>query len=108
MADALSTRLPGAKWTVTAERRARAGFVVVVEGSVLLPTTRLSLTALAKKLEAGAAIVVTGYAKGSASLAAKRNHVVVSYLLGKVSLHITLKIVTSATANKVTVTTTSQ
>jgi hypothetical protein len=49
---------------------------------------------------------VTGYAKGNASLAAKRNHVVAAYLLSKVSRHTTLKVVASTTSNKVTVTTT--
>jgi hypothetical protein len=65
-----------------------------------------ALTALSKKLHAGALVMVTGYAKGSAALAKNRAAAVAKFLATLVKVHVTLKIVTVTTFNKVTVATT--
>ena len=63
------------------------------------------LDALAKKLESGATLTITGNARGNASLAGRRAMVVATYLESKVHVHVTLKSVTTSTVNKVRVTT---
>jgi hypothetical protein len=65
-----------------------------------------ALNVLAKKLVAGATVVITGYAKGSATLAKTRALAVRAFLSAHVSVHVTIK--TSTTFNKATVITTRQ
>ena len=66
------------------------------------------LISLAKKLEHGAFITVTGYAYRNSALARKRATIVAHYLEVKVEVHVTLKIVTTSSVAKVLVTTTKQ
>ncbi len=76
--------------------------------SVLTPAANRALTALAKKLLAGASVTITGYAKGNAGLARSRATAVAKYLLTRVKVHVTEKTVTNAAASKITVATTKQ
>ncbi|MHB1210254.1 MAG: carboxypeptidase regulatory-like domain-containing protein [Acidimicrobiales bacterium] len=66
------------------------------------------LTALAKKLVAGASVVITGYAKANTALAGSRARAVAEFLSSRVTvkIHVTLKTSSSTTADKVTVSTT--
>ena len=92
--------LPAKPATITA--------TFVAKSSVLSPAAKKSLATLAKKLVLGASLTFTGYAKGNAGLAQSRARNVASYLSSKVSIHVTLKEVTSLRVNKVTVATTKQ
>ena len=76
------------------------------KSSALSATDRAALSALAAKLSAGAAVTVTGYAKGSATLARKRAAAAAAFLKSKLSLSVTIKSVTSSSSNKATVVTT--
>jgi outer membrane protein OmpA-like peptidoglycan-associated protein len=67
-----------------------------------------ALKALLKKLESGASITITGYAKSDPALARKRAQIVEEFLKSKGIFHFTLKIVTSTSANRVVVTTVKQ
>jgi hypothetical protein len=61
---------------------------------------------LAKKLSTGGSITVIGYAHGDKSLARRRAGAVANFLVQKVSVHVSLKIVTTSTVDKVTIVTT--
>jgi 5,10-methylenetetrahydrofolate reductase len=67
---------------------------------------KTALSALAKKLEIGASVTVTGYAYRDTSLAKLRARVVADYLESKIGIHVTIKIVTTSKVPKVLVTTT--
>lgn len=82
--------------------------VFAAKSSALSPAAKKSLATLAKKLLSGASVTFTGYARGNAGLAQSRARNVASYLSSKVSIHVTLKKVTTLTVNKVTVATTKQ
>ena len=74
----------------------------------LSATAKNVLSALAKKLVKGGSVTVVGYAHDDATLARKRAEVVASYLAAKVAVHVSIKIVTTSTVNKVMVITTRQ
>jgi outer membrane protein OmpA-like peptidoglycan-associated protein len=61
------------------------------------------LRALAKKLQNGAVVIITGYARHDAALAKKRADVVAAYLEKAVGVHVLIKVVTTSTVNKVVV-----
>ena len=65
-----------------------------------------SLAKLVTKLASGYSITVTGYAKDNAALAKRRAQAVGAYLDARVKAHVTIRIVTRTTLNKVTVATT--
>jgi outer membrane protein OmpA-like peptidoglycan-associated protein len=71
--------------------------------SALSAKAKTVLTALAKKLERGASVTVTGYAYHNATLARLRAKVVADYLESKVGIHVTIKIVTTSVVGKVNV-----
>jgi|GEM_PF-3918657 len=73
--------------------------------SALSATATSQLSALAAKLSSGAAVRVTGYAKGDATLARKRAAAAAAYLKAKVSVATAQRIVTTQSTNKVTVVT---
>lgn len=80
-----------------------------VAASRALSTVAMSsILALAKKLVAGASVTSKGYAKGNAKLARSRAVTVARYLSFLVAIHVTLKTVTSASADRVVVAVTSQ
>ncbi len=68
-------------------------------------TQERALTALAKKLVAGASVVITGYAKANTALARSRARAVAKFLSSRVrfKIHVTLKTSTTTAASKVTV-----
>jgi outer membrane protein OmpA-like peptidoglycan-associated protein len=74
----------------------------------LSATAKNVLSALAKKLVKGGSVTVVGYAHDDATLARKRAEVVARYLAAKVAVHVSIKIVTTSTVNKVMVITTRQ
>jgi outer membrane protein OmpA-like peptidoglycan-associated protein len=76
--------------------------------SVLSAADKNSLTALAKKLSAGASVTITGYAKGNTTVAMRRATAVANFLKSKVRVTTTLKVVTKSLVSEVTVTTTKQ
>ena len=78
------------------------------KSNALSRAAKKSLATLAKKLASGASVTFTGYARGNARLAQSRVRNAARYLSSKVSIHATLKKVTSLTVNKVTVTTTKR
>ena len=61
------------------------------------------LRALAKKLQNGAVVIITGYARHDAALAKKRADVVAAHLEKAVGVHVLIKVVTTSTVNKVVV-----
>jgi flagellar motor protein MotB len=77
-------------------------------GSDLSAKAKTVLSALAKKLERGAFITVTGFAYGNVSLARRRATNVVEFLERKVGTHVTVKVVTTSPVAKVLVATTRQ
>jgi len=90
---------------------ARPGKVTLVfaaKSTVLTPGAKRTLVALSRKLLVGASVTITGFAQGDAKLAKSRASAAVRYLNSNVAVHVTIKTVTSTTANKVTVTTTRQ
>ena len=64
------------------------------------------LSALAKRLTAGGSITIIGYAHDDKALAHKRASVVANYLSRIVSVHVSIKIVTTSTVSKVMIVTT--
>ena len=64
------------------------------------------LSALAKKLSAGGSVTIIGYAHDDKSLARKRAEAAASYLLQRVSVHVSIKVVTSSNVGKVMLVTT--
>jgi outer membrane protein OmpA-like peptidoglycan-associated protein len=76
--------------------------------ATLSASAKSALRVLAKKLIAGASVTVTGYAKGNAALARGRANAVATYLKSLVHVKVTLKTVTRASVNEVTVTTSQQ
>jgi outer membrane protein OmpA-like peptidoglycan-associated protein len=61
------------------------------------------LRALAKKLQNGAVVIITGYARHDAALAKRRSDVAAAYLEKVVGVHAVIKVVTTSTVNKVVV-----
>ena len=61
-----------------------------------------------RKLDAGASVTVTGYAKANATLAESRAAVVANFLARRVSLHATLATVTNKAVNMARVITRKQ
>jgi len=74
--------------------------------SILSSTTKNELAHLARKLDAGDSVTITGYAKGRLTLARSRAKVVADYLSRIVKVRSVLKAVTSSTTNKTTIKTT--
>jgi len=110
-ADSAHTAISSAATTITMSLPARPSAVTLgfaAGKSALNAAAQKALGALAKKLVAGASVTVTGYAKGNVVLAKSRARVTSKYLSGKIKIHATLKTVTSASLNKVTVITTKQ
>jgi len=97
---AVAMALPARPGTVTLDFAAKS--------SALTPGAKRTLVSLSRELLAGASVTVTGFAKGNAKLAKSRASAAVNYLKSSVAVHVTIKTVTSTTANKVTVTTTKQ
>ena len=104
-----------AGWTVTNGRlvhgAALPGMLSVAFTSrsiALSSAAKNALSVLSSRLIAGAAVTITGYAKGSVVLAKSRAAAVSKYLLGKIKIRVTLKTVTNVASNKVTVITTKQ
>ncbi len=64
------------------------------------------LSALAKRLTAGGSITIVGYAHDNTALARKRALAVANYLTRLVSVHVSIKIVTTSTISKVMIVTT--
>jgi hypothetical protein len=107
-----STYLPASVTaSITMALPAKPGKVTLAfagASSALSGAARSKLNTLAKKLIAGASLVVTGFARGNAALARSRALAVHGYLAKKVSLHVTIKTDTATAANAVTVATTKQ
>ncbi|MHB8378825.1 MAG: carboxypeptidase regulatory-like domain-containing protein [Acidimicrobiales bacterium] len=61
------------------------------------------LQALVKKLSTGGFITVIGYAHDNKALARRRADVVANFLLQRVSVHVSIKIITTSTVDKVMV-----
>jgi hypothetical protein len=64
------------------------------------------LSALAKKLSTGGSITIIGYAHDDKALARRRADVVANFLVQRVSVHVSIKIITTSTVDKVMVITT--
>ena len=64
------------------------------------------LNALVKKLSNGGSITVIGYAHDDKALARKRAHVVANFIVQQVSVHVSIKIITTSPVDKVMVITT--
>ena len=96
------------KAKTSASKPATVTVTFSARGTTLSASGKRSLAALARKLEPGAWVTCTGYARSNAGRAASRARAVSLYLAGRVSIHITLKKVTTLALNKVTVTTTKQ
>jgi outer membrane protein OmpA-like peptidoglycan-associated protein len=89
---------------------ARPGAVSVSfsgSSSVLSVSGRRALTALAKKLVAGASVTITGYAGGDKQLATARASAVRQYLATRVKVHVTL-VASHAASDKVVISTSKQ
>jgi hypothetical protein len=74
--------------------------------TVLSLRAREVLSALAKKLSSGGSITVIGYAYDNKTLARARADVVAKFLEQHVSLHVTIKVITTSTVAKVMIATT--
>ena len=72
--------------------------------SALSASARSALTSLSKRLQSGASLAIVGYARSDA-LALSRARTVELFIGHLVSVHVTLKAVTTASVNRVTVTT---
>jgi hypothetical protein len=110
-ADSAHTAISSPATTITMSLPARPSAVTLgfaAGKSALNAAARSALTRLTKKLVAGASVTITGYAKGNVVLAKSRARVTSKYLSGKIKIHASLKTVTSASLNKVTVITTKQ
>jgi hypothetical protein len=77
-------------------------------GLLLSAADKRTLNSLVRKLKPGAWVTCTGYAHHNALWAEGRARVVSLYLSSRVSLHITLKHVTTLARNVATVATTKQ
>lgn len=73
---------------------------------VLSLRTKDVLSALVKKLSTGDSITIIGYAHDDKTLARGRADVVANFLVQHVSVHVSIKINTTSTVNKVMVITT--
>ena len=73
---------------------------------VLSPKAKDVLSALVKRLSAGGSVTVIGYAHGDKALARKRAAIVANFLLQQVSVHVSIKIITTSTVDKVVIITT--
>jgi outer membrane protein OmpA-like peptidoglycan-associated protein len=81
--------------------------VTYTTNSVALSLTAKDvLRALAKKLTAGGSITVVGYAHDNALLARRRAAAVANFLVHLVSVHVSIKVVTTSIVDKVMVITT--
>jgi uncharacterized protein YjbI with pentapeptide repeats len=98
----------GGVLSYTAPKPATVSVTFTSKSSVLSAAAKRVLLALSKKLVSGASVTVTGYAKGNVVLARSRATATSKYLSSKIKIHATLKTVTSASLNKVTVITTKQ
>jgi outer membrane protein OmpA-like peptidoglycan-associated protein len=76
--------------------------------TVLSPAAKDVLRALAKKLTAGGSITVVGYAHDDAGLARRRAASVANFLVHLVSVHVSIKVITTSTVDKVMVITTKE
>ena len=92
----------------TSARPAPVSLAFAGTRSALSGAAERSLLSLSYKLLPGASVTVTGYAKGNASLARRRANETANLLKADTQgvLHVTVHVVTSATKNAVTVTTT--
>jgi outer membrane protein OmpA-like peptidoglycan-associated protein len=75
------------------------------DSTTLSPKAKDVLTALVKKLSRGGSVTIIGYAYGNKTLARERAEAVAKYLAQLVSVHVTIKIVTTSTVAKVMVVT---
>ena len=98
----------GGVLSYTAPKPATVSVTFTSKSSVLSAAAKRVLLALSQKLISGASVTVTGYAKGNVALARSRAVTASRYLADKIKIHVTLKTVTSASVNKVTVVTTKQ
>ena len=73
------------------------------KSSALTSAMKTSLARYSKELTPRESVTITGWAKGNASLARARAAVVSRYLTSLVALHVTVKAVTSSSANKAVV-----
>jgi len=64
------------------------------------------LSALAKRLSAGGSITIIGYAHDDKTLARRRADGVANFFVQRVSVHVSIKIVTTSSVDKVMVITT--
>jgi outer membrane protein OmpA-like peptidoglycan-associated protein len=74
--------------------------------TALSATAKNALGALARKLTPGGSVTIIAYAHNDTALARKRAEIAAAYLVGKVAVHVTIKVVTTSTVNKVVVDTT--
>lgn len=72
----------------------------------LSPRAKDVLSALAKRLSRGGSVTVVGYAYGDKALARMRADRVATFLTQQLSVHVTVKVVTTSTVDKVMVITT--
>jgi uncharacterized protein YjbI with pentapeptide repeats len=98
----------GGVLSYTAPKPATVSVTFTSKSSVLSAAAKRVLLALSQKLISGASVTVAGYAKGNVALARSRAVTASRYLADKIKIHVTLKTVTSASVNKVTVVTTKQ
>lgn len=87
-------------------RTVAIGFTI--RGRSLNAGVRSALLKLSLHLLPGASVTVTGYAKGSATLARMRADMVARYLKAHASLHVTLRTSTGSAKREVTIATTRQ
>jgi hypothetical protein len=78
------------------------------KSQALSVNAKKALLALSKKLLAGAAVTITGYARGNTSLARDRAEAAARYLAVRVKVHIKVRFIIRTATNKVTVATTKQ
>jgi hypothetical protein len=71
--------------------------------TALSAAAKNTLSALARRLVRGGSVTIIGYAHNDSALARKRAEIAAVYLVGKVSVHVTIKIVTTDAVNKVVV-----
>jgi outer membrane protein OmpA-like peptidoglycan-associated protein len=78
----------------------------VGDSTALSARAKNVLAALVKRLSAGGSLTIIGYAQGDRALALSRAEVVAIYLRQHLSLHVSLKTVTSSSVPKVMIVTT--
>ncbi|MGC1238341.1 MAG: glycosyl hydrolase [Acidimicrobiales bacterium] len=76
------------------------------DSTVLSLRAREVLSALVKKLSPGSSVTIIGYAHDDKSLARGRADAVENFLVGQVSVHVSIKVITTSTVDKVMVITT--